>query len=96
MFLPLFTNALAQASIGSDKAHKWACMSDGQAAVQLFHRLNHARQTVDFVRRQRAAFTRLNKARMTVFEVRRCKFWDRNNHLQILHLRLSTPPCNMH
>ena len=48
-------------------------MSDGQAAVQLFHRLNHARQTVDFVRRQRAAFTRLNKARMTVFEVRRLR-----------------------
>jgi inositol oxygenase len=57
-----------EASIGTDKPHKWACMSDGQAAVQLFHRLNHARQTVDFVRRQRAAFTRLNKARMTVFE----------------------------
>lgn len=37
--------------------------------MQLFWRLNHARQTVDFVKRQRAAFGRLDKARMTVFEV---------------------------
>lgn len=27
-------------------------MSEGQAAVELFFRLNHARQTVDFVKRQ--------------------------------------------
>ena len=27
-------------------------VSEGQAAVELFYRLNHARQTLDYVRRQ--------------------------------------------
>jgi hypothetical protein len=32
--------------------HSSSCLSEGQAAVELFFRLNHARQTVDYVRRQ--------------------------------------------
>lgn len=32
--------------------HSGSCISEGQAAVELFYRLNHARQTVDYVRRQ--------------------------------------------
>lgn len=32
--------------------HSSSCISEGQAAVELFFRLNHARQTVDYVRRQ--------------------------------------------
>jgi len=32
--------------------HSGSCISEGQAAVELFFRLNHARQTVDYVRRQ--------------------------------------------
>ena len=35
--------------------HRWhssVYMSEGQAAVELFYRLNHARQTMDYVRRQ--------------------------------------------
>lgn len=32
--------------------HSNSCISEGQAAVELFFRLNHARQTVDYVRRQ--------------------------------------------
>ncbi len=43
-------------------------MSPGQAAVQLFWRLNHARQTVDFVRRQIARFGKLDRAAMSVME----------------------------
>ena len=43
-------------------------MSPGQAAVQLFWRLNHARQTVDFVRRQIARFSKLDRAAMSVME----------------------------
>ena len=47
---------------------KWNSMSPGQAAVQLFWRLNHARQTVDFVRRQIARFGKLDRAAMSVME----------------------------
>lgn len=47
---------------------KWNSMSDGQAAVELFWRLNHARQTVDFVRRQIGAFSKLDKATMNPME----------------------------
>jgi len=47
---------------------KWNSMSPGQAAVQLFWRLNHARQTVDFVRRQIARFSKLDRAAMSVME----------------------------
>ncbi len=36
--------------------HSSSCLSEGQAAVELFFRLNHARQTVDFVRRQVSHF----------------------------------------
>ena len=35
--------------------HRWhssVYVSEGQAAVELFYRLNHARQTMDYVRRQ--------------------------------------------
>lgn len=32
--------------------HSSAYVSEGQAAVELFYRLNHARQTMDYVRRQ--------------------------------------------
>lgn len=37
--------------------------------MQLFWRLNHARQTVDFVRRQTNSYARLDKAIMTIPEV---------------------------
>ena len=47
---------------------KWSSMSDGQAAVDLFWRLNHARQTVDFVRRQIGAFGKLDKAVLAPLE----------------------------
>lgn len=47
---------------------KWNSMSDGQAAMELFWRLNHARQTVDFVRRQICAFGKLDKAVMGPME----------------------------
>ena len=32
--------------------HSSVYVSEGQAAVELFYRLNHARQTMDYVRRQ--------------------------------------------
>ncbi|KAL4458795.1 hypothetical protein ABPG75_013660 [Micractinium tetrahymenae] len=43
-------------------------LSEGHAAEELFYRLNHARQTVDFVKRQATAFSQLNKAAMGVWE----------------------------
>ncbi|KAL4435901.1 hypothetical protein ABPG77_000663 [Micractinium sp. CCAP 211/92] len=43
-------------------------LSEGHAAEELFYRLNHARQTVDFVKRQATAFSQLNKAVMGVWE----------------------------
>ncbi|KAK9811675.1 hypothetical protein WJX72_008154 [[Myrmecia] bisecta] len=43
-------------------------MSEGQAAVELFFRLNHARQTVDYVKRQAAQYSRLDKASMGIWE----------------------------
>ena len=69
--LPATFNLLPQGngSSNEDGPRKWACLSDGQAAVQLFWRLNHARQTVDFVRRQRAVFSRLDKLRLTIPQV---------------------------
>jgi len=47
--------------------------------VQLFWRLNHARQTVDFVRRQTNSYARLDKAVMTIPEV------DFINNLVLAH-----------
>ncbi|MEW5299234.1 MAG: hypothetical protein WDW36_002269 [Sanguina aurantia] len=41
-------------------------MSSSEADVELFLRLNHARQTMDFVNSQSASFAQLNRARMTV------------------------------
>lgn len=43
-------------------------LGQGSAAVELFYRLNHARQTVDYVKRQAAAFAPLNRATMGVWE----------------------------
>ena len=43
-------------------------LSEGHAAEELFYRLNHARQTVDFVKRQAHSFSALNKADMDVWE----------------------------
>lgn len=43
-------------------------LTDGPAAMELFLRLNHARQTVDFVKRQAAQFSHLDKAHMTVWD----------------------------
>eukprot|EP00891_Asterochloris_glomerata_P008150 jgi/Astpho2/8150/Aster-03082 len=43
-------------------------LSERQASVELFYRLNHARQTVDFVKRQAAAFSQLDKGRWTIWE----------------------------
>jgi hypothetical protein len=43
-------------------------LSEGHAAEELFYRLNHARQTVDFVKRQTQAFSGLTKAAMGVWE----------------------------
>lgn len=44
------------ASPGTPRAlnrwHSSVYVSEGQAAVELFYRLNHARQTMDYVRRQ--------------------------------------------
>ncbi len=43
-------------------------LGQGSAAVELFYRLNHARQTVDYVKRQAAQFAPLNCAIMDVWE----------------------------
>jgi inositol oxygenase len=43
-------------------------LREGGAAEELFYRLNHARQTVDFVRRQAAAFRPLDRAALGVWE----------------------------
>lgn len=43
-------------------------LSEGHAAEELFYRLNHARQTLDFVKRQASAFSNLNKAKMSVWD----------------------------
>jgi len=43
-------------------------LGQGSAAVELFYRLNHARQTVDYVKRQAAQFAPLNCAAMDVWE----------------------------
>ncbi|KAK9831931.1 hypothetical protein WJX81_000298 [Elliptochloris bilobata] len=43
-------------------------MSERQAAVELFFRLNHARQTVDFVKRQAALSVPLRRAKLGVWE----------------------------
>jgi hypothetical protein len=45
-----------------------AHLSEGHAAEELFYRLNHARQTVEFVKRQATAFSQLNKTTMGVWE----------------------------
>jgi hypothetical protein len=45
-----------------------AHLSEGHAAEELFYRLNHARQTVDFVKRQAQAFSALDKAALGVWE----------------------------
>lgn len=38
------------------------------ASIELFLRLKHARQTLDFARRQASMFSRLDKARMTIWQ----------------------------
>ncbi|GAX82146.1 hypothetical protein CEUSTIGMA_g9574.t1 [Chlamydomonas eustigma] len=43
-------------------------LTSGQAAVELFLRLNHARQTLDFVKRQASLFAPLTHARMDMWE----------------------------
>jgi inositol oxygenase len=43
-------------------------LSEGHAAEELFYRLNHARQTLDFVKRQASTFSNLNKAKMSVWD----------------------------
>ena len=43
-------------------------LGQGSAAVELFYRLNHARQTVDYVKRQAAHFSPLNRATMDIWE----------------------------
>eukprot|EP00887_Chlorella_sp_A99_P006539 scaffold3.g6539.t1 len=40
---------------------------EGHAAQELFYRLNHARQTLEFVRRQATAFSALDKAELDVW-----------------------------
>lgn len=54
---------------GGSGEGKWASLSDNQASVELFYRLRNCRQTVDFARRQRAAFARLDKALLTIPQV---------------------------
>ncbi len=54
---------------GGSGEGKWASLSDNQAAVELFYRLRNCRQTVDFARRQRAAFAYLDKALLTIPQV---------------------------
>jgi hypothetical protein len=51
-------------------AHGEGYMSDSQAATELLLRLNHARQTLDFVKRQMASYARLDKAHMSIMQVR--------------------------
>jgi len=43
-------------------------LAQGHAAEELFYRLNHARQTVDYVKRQAATFSTLNRATMGVWD----------------------------
>lgn len=43
-------------------------LAEGHAAQELFYRLNHARQTVDFVRRQTISYGRLNRGEMGVWD----------------------------
>ncbi|GIL44031.1 hypothetical protein Vafri_1604 [Volvox africanus] len=43
-------------------------LTNSHAAVELFLRLNHARQTMDFVKRQTQLFANLDKASMTMWE----------------------------
>lgn len=43
-------------------------INSGQAAVELFLRLNHARQSLDFSRRQVAMFAELDHAQLTIWE----------------------------
>lgn len=43
-------------------------LSEGSAAEELFYRLNHARQTVDFVNRQASLYAPLNRAELDVWE----------------------------
>ncbi|KXZ45324.1 hypothetical protein GPECTOR_56g421 [Gonium pectorale] len=43
-------------------------LTNGHAAVELFLRLNHARQTMDFVKRQTQLFAGLDKVHMGVWE----------------------------
>jgi inositol oxygenase len=43
-------------------------LSEGTAAAELFLRLNHARQTVSFVKKQAASYCKLDKAEMDVWQ----------------------------
>ena len=43
-------------------------LGQGPAAVELFYRLNHARQTVEYVKRQAGIFSSLSRATMDVWE----------------------------
>lgn len=45
-----------------------AALNESQAAYELFLRLNHARQTVDYVKRQLSQFSQLNKGQMGVWD----------------------------
>lgn len=51
-------------AVGRSTGH----LADGHAAEELFYRLNHARQTVDYVKRQAATFSTLQKGAMDVWE----------------------------
>ncbi|CAL5229986.1 g13419 [Coccomyxa viridis] len=48
--------------------HSSVYVSEGQAAVELFFRLNHARQTMDYVRHQAATYAKLERRVMSVWE----------------------------
>nr|UAD82037.1 myo-inositol oxygenase [Trebouxia lynnae] len=43
-------------------------LSEQQASTEMTFRLNHARQTVEFVQRQAASFGQLNKAKLGIWE----------------------------
>lgn len=43
-------------------------LAESHAAQELFYRLNHARQTVEFVKRQAVSYGKLNRMEMTIWE----------------------------
>lgn len=52
----------------SDSYNGTTHLSHGHAAEELFYRLNHARQTLDFVKRQAGLFGALDKCTMGIWE----------------------------